>query len=539
MHLLIPWFTRLALDGLSTARDHGWDLLRFPLLIVLAASFQGVFRYFWRTNVFGFSRNIEWDVRNALFAHLQRLPLSYFQHTKTGDLMSRLTNDLASVREMLGIGAVAALDGAVLILAALPLMIGIDPWLTLWSLLSLPGITLLVLRFGDRIHQGYREVQQFLGRVSIFVQENLAGIRVVQAHAQEENQMRRFAVLSAEYMRKNLVTARLSGLLWPLMAVFSGLAAAIVLWLGGRRVLLGQLTIGQFVQFNGYLAMLTWPVMAVGYVVNLYQRGSSALTRLVEILETPVAAGHLTPEDGSPRRLQGEIEFRGLSYRYHPEGPWVLRDISLRIPAGTRLPSWARAPASTLVSLIRGSSRRPRSLFLVGRTSDDSAFRLKASIGLVSQDIFLFSRPSAASCSPSGCHRRDWRRRPDRGDPAQHPGVHRSVRHPPGRAGRSPLGGAEAADGAGPRPDQEPAHSDPGRCLLQRGRPDGGAHPARAEIVHGRPDDGPHLAPDLHGEGRGPDHIPEGWPDRGARDPPGAPGPRGHYHRLQRQWPAS
>jgi ATP-binding cassette, subfamily B, multidrug efflux pump len=395
MHLLIPWFTRLALDSLAATRDHAWDLLRYPALIVLAAVSQGVFRYFWRTNVFGFSRNIEWDVRNALFAHLQRLPLSYFQHTKTGDLMSRLTNDLASVREMLGIGAVAALDGAVLILAALPLMIGIDPWLTLWSLLSLPGITLLVLRFGDRIHQGYREVQQFLGRVSIFVQENLAGIRVVQAHAQEENQTRRFADLSAEYMRKNLVTARLSGLLWPLMAVFSGLAAAIVLWLGGRRVLLGQLTIGQFVQFNGYLAMLTWPVMAVGYVVNLYQRGSSALTRLVEILETPVAAGHLTPEDGSPRRLQGEIEFRGLSYRYHPEGPWVLRDISLRIPAGTRcaIVGEVGAGKSTLVNLIPRLFEAPEnSLFLDGqeiRTIPLS--RLKASIGLVSQDIFLFS----------------------------------------------------------------------------------------------------------------------------------------------------
>jgi ATP-binding cassette subfamily B protein len=395
VHLLIPWFTRLALDGLTVARDHGWSLLRYPALIVLAAVCQGVFRYFWRTNVFGFSRNIEWDLRNALFAHLQRLPLSYFQHTKTGDLMSRLTNDLASVREMLGIGAVAALDGALLILAALPLMIGIDPWLTLWSLLSLPGITLLVLGFGNRIHRGYREVQQFLGRVSIFVQENLAGIRVVQAHAQEANQLRRFTDLSAEYMRKNLVTARLSGLLWPLMAVFSGLAAAIVLWLGGRRVLTGQLTIGQFVQFNGYLAMLTWPVMAIGYVVNLYQRGTSALARLVEILETPVAPGYLTREDGRPRRLRGDIEFRGLSFRYGLEGPWVLRDVSLTIPAGSRcaIVGEVGAGKSTFVNLIPRLFEAPEgTLFLDGRDIRTIPLStLKASIGLVSQDIFLFS----------------------------------------------------------------------------------------------------------------------------------------------------
>ena len=395
VHLLIPWFTRLALDGLHTIADDGWGLLYYPALIAGAALAQGVFRYFWRTNVFGFSRNIEWDLRNALFAHLQRLPLSYFHHTKTGDLMSRLTNDLASVREMLGIGAVAALDGALLILAALPLMIGIDPWLSLWSLLTLPGITLLVLTFGNRIHRGYREVQQFLGRVSIFVQENLAGIRVVQAYAQEENQARRFSDLSAEYMRKNLVVARLSGVLWPLMAVFSGLASAIVLWLGGRRVLLGQLTIGQFVQFNGYLAMLTWPVMAIGYVVNLYQRGTSALTRLAEILESPVASGYLTPEDGPPRRLRGDIEFSRLSFRYTPDGPWVLRDLSLMIPAGTHCAILGEVGAgkSTLVHLVSRLFEAPEgSLLLDGRDIRTiSLATLKASIGLVSQDIFLFS----------------------------------------------------------------------------------------------------------------------------------------------------
>jgi ATP-binding cassette subfamily B protein len=395
MHLLIPWLTRLAIDNLSQAPERRWDLLVFPGLIGAAACAQGVFRYFWRTNVFGFSRHIEWDLRNQLFAHLQRLPLAYFQRTKTGELMSRLTNDLASVREMLGIGAVAALDGAVLILSALPLMIHIDPWLTLWSLLSLPGITALVLAFGNRIHLGYRDVQQFLGRVSIFVQESLAGIRVIQAHAQEETRQARFADLSAEYLRKNLVTARLSGVLWPLMAVFSGLAAAVVLWLGGRRILLGTLTVGQFVQFNGYLAMLTWPVMAIGYVVNVYQRGSAALQRLAEILETPPSTAHLTPEDGLPRRLRGDIEFRGLSFRYGPEAPWVLRDIRLGVPAGSCLAVVGDVGAgkSTLVHLIARLFEAPEgSLFLDGRDVRTVPLsRLRASIGLVSQDIFLFS----------------------------------------------------------------------------------------------------------------------------------------------------
>jgi ATP-binding cassette subfamily B protein len=395
MHLLIPWFTRLAIDNLSQETGRRSDLLLFPGLITLAAGAQAVFRYYWRTNVFGFSRHIEWDLRNQLFAHLQRLPLAYFQHTKTGELMSRLTNDLASVREMLGIGAVAALDGAVLILATLPLMISIDPWLTLWSLLALPGITALVLAFGNRMHRGYREVQEFLGKVSIFVQESLAGIRVIQAHAQEETRQIRFATLSAEYMRKNLATARLSGMLWPLIAVFSGLAAAVVLWLGGRRVLQGTLTIGQFVQFNGYLAMLTWPVMAIGYVVNLYQRGSAALARLAEILETPAAAAYRTPDDGSPRRLQGAIEFRNLSFRYGPETPWVLRDICLTVSAGSCLAVVGEVGAgkSTLVHLIARFFEAPEgTVFLDGKDICTVPLsRLRASIGLVSQDIFLFS----------------------------------------------------------------------------------------------------------------------------------------------------
>lgn len=395
MHLLLPWFARLALDNLEAAPAARQPLLLFPGLILLAACTQGVFRYYWRTRVFGFSRQIEWELRNRLFAHLQRLPLGYFHRTKTGELMSRLTNDLASVREMLGIGAVAALDGSLLILATLPLMLAIDPWLTLWSLLSLPAITLLVLGFGNRIHRGHREVQQFLGEVSTFVQETLAGIRVVQAYAQEPHRRERFGELSAEYMRRNLRVARVSGVLWPLMAVFSGLAAAVLLWLGGRRVLEGSLSIGQFVQFNGYLAMLTWPVMAIGYVTNLYHRGRSALGRLVEILEVPQAVGHAVRDGGRPKRLGGAIEIRGLSFRYAPETPWVLQDIHLTIPAGSRcaIVGEVGTGKSTLVHLVARLFEVPEgTLFLDGRDIRTIPLAtLRTSIGLVAQDIFLFS----------------------------------------------------------------------------------------------------------------------------------------------------
>ena len=395
VHLCIPWLTRLAIDNLGHAPEGRWPLLLFPGLILLAAILQGLFRYLWRTRVFGFSRQIEWELRNRLFAHLQRLPLGYFHHAKTGELMSRLTNDLASVREFLGIGAVAALDGALLILATVPLLVAIDPRLALCSLLVLPAVTLLVLGFGNRIHRGHREVQQHLGLVSTFVQETLAGIRVVQAYAQEPHRLERFAALSRAYRRKNLAIARLSGLLWPLLGVCSGAAAAVLLWMGGRRVLEGGLTLGQFVQFNGYLAMLTWPVMAVGYVANLYQRGMAALIRLVEILETPVAPAHAMTTAEPAGRLQGHVEFRGVSFRYAPDGPWVLRDIDLTIPAGSRcaIVGEVGAGKSTLVHLIGRLFEAPEGILLLdGR--DVRAIplaTLRRSIGLVAQDVFLFS----------------------------------------------------------------------------------------------------------------------------------------------------
>ena len=294
-----------------------------------AACFQGLFRYFWRTHVFGFSRHIEWDFRNAIFAHLQRLPLTYFQHTKTGDLMSRLTNDMIAFREMLGVGAMATIDAIIVISTSLILMVVIDPWLTLWSLLPLPGITALVLLFGNRIFDRYRDVQQHLSKLSTFVQENLAGIRVVQAYVQEENQQVGFRRLSQEYLVKNLDLVKLWGYVWPLMSVLSGLAATVVLWLGGRKIATGTMTLGELVGFYGYLAMLTWPMMAVGYVINLYQRGSAALARLLEILDTPVAAGYLEPATDQASQVLGEIEFRNLSFRYATDSPLVLQQIDL------------------------------------------------------------------------------------------------------------------------------------------------------------------------------------------------------------------
>lgn len=396
MGMAVPWLIKGGIDAVIQKGEMSRSLLTYPLLILAAATLQGGFRYFWRVHIFGFSRRVEWDLRGVVFSHLLKLPLPYFQHTKTGDLMSRLTNDMQAMRELLGFGAMAVIDGAVVISGSLIFMIAIDPWLAFWSLLCLPPISLSVRFFGNRIFDRARDVQQHLSALSIYVQEDLAGIRVVQAYAQEENRIRDFNRLSAEYRHKNLRLATLWGVLWPLMHVFTGIAAMIVLWLGGRKVLEGAMTLGEFAAFNGYLAMLSWPVMAVGYVVTQYQRGAAALSRIIEILDTPVAPGYRQGDQPSPApSIRGEIELRNLNFVYGGQPFPALKEISLAIPAGATcgIIGDTGAGKSTLAHLLlRLFEPPPGAIFIDGTDiTEIPPAALKEAIGFVSQDIFLFS----------------------------------------------------------------------------------------------------------------------------------------------------
>ena len=394
--ITLPWLIKGGIDTALSSADGNRSLWKYPALILGAAALQGFFRYFWRVNIHGFSRRCEADLRDRVFAHLQELPLSYFQYTKTGDLMSRLTNDVHAVRELMGFGSLAIVDALVVLVFSLALMIAIDPWLTLWSMMAMPLIPVVVRVFGRQIFRKSRETQAQLSVMSEYALENFSGIRVVQAYAQEENQIRGFARISSDYRGKNMWLATLWGIFWPLMQVMAGIAATIVLWLGGRQVLLGTMTLGEFVAFNGYLAMLTWPLMAIGYTANQYQRGTAALSRLGEILDTPVSPRYARTNGADPTEpIRGDIEFRRLRFTHGGQSVAALSDISLKIPAGTicGIVGETGSGKSTLVSLLLRLYEPDDGMISVdGADIKTLPLRqLQDAVGFVSQDIFLFS----------------------------------------------------------------------------------------------------------------------------------------------------
>ena len=370
------------------------SLIKYPALILLGAALQGLFRYCWRINIHGFSRRCEADLRDRVFSHLQKLPLSYFQYAKTGDLMSRLTNDIHAVRELMGFGSLAIVDATVVIVFSLTLMITIDPWLTLWSMLAMPLIPLVVRVFGRQIFRWSRETQVQLSDMSAYVLENLSGIRVVQAYAQEQNQIRGFDAVSSEYRRKSMWLATLWGVFWPLMQVMTGLAATVVLWLGGRQVLQGTMTLGEYVAFTGYLGMLTWPLMAIGYTANQYQRGTAALSRIAEVLDMPISPRYQPlPVSNRALPIRGDVEFRNLTFAYDGAHAPALKNINLQIPAGTvcGIVGETGSGKSTLVNLLlRLYEPDDQTIFVDGVDIKQMARRLEDAVGYVSQEIFLF-----------------------------------------------------------------------------------------------------------------------------------------------------
>ena len=388
-----PWVLQHAIDDL-TAGISSRKLLFYAVLIVGVAAVGGVFRFLMRRIIVGASRDIEYDIRNDFFAHLQRLPLAYYQARRTGDLMSRATNDLAAVRMMVGPAIMYAVSTGFLFLVAIALMLSLNPRLTLIALIPLPMVSVSVSYFGSAIHRRFERIQAQLSDMSAIAQEALAGVRVVRAYRQEQAELERFRIANQEYLDRNRGLIRLQGVFYPSMTFFLGLGALIVLWLGSREVIAGRLTIGEFVAFNTYLAMLSWPMIAFGWVTNLLQRGMASWKRMLEVLDHPVSIADApgAHANGWPR-LRGDIEFRNLTFAYGDRV--VLHDISLSIAAGqtVALVGPTGSGKSTLISLLpRLQDPPPGTVFIDGVDVRDIPLAvLRGAIGMVPQEPFLFS----------------------------------------------------------------------------------------------------------------------------------------------------
>ena len=366
----------------------------YALLLIMIALSKGVFQYLTRWIVIGISRDIEFDLRNDLFQHLETLSYPYYQRTRTGDIMARATNDLNAVRMLLGPAIMYSANTIVFTAAALAFMLRISPKLTLYTFAPLPIASIVVQYFGRQIHDRFERIQAMFSDISARAQENFSGARVVRAYVQEEAEIAAFEDANREYISRSLKLVRLMGMLWPTLETMVTLAIPLVLWLGGRLVIHGEITPGKFVAFLTYIIQLTWPVIALGWVINIFQRGTASMGRINEILiEQPEIHDELPVGARSPQTIRGEVEFRNLNFAYN--GTPVLHDINLRIPEGSSLAIVGPTGSgkTTLVDLIpRIYDAPPGTVLIDGRPIREYSLDvLRRNIGFVPQETFLFS----------------------------------------------------------------------------------------------------------------------------------------------------
>lgn len=386
-----PMIVRLAIDGTRRGVS-STTLLEYAGLFLGVNLVAAVLRFFWRTNIFGAARQLEYDMRNDLFAHLQRMHFAYFQHTRIGDLMARAVNDLNTVQRFAGPGIMHGFNTVIMFAIAIGFMLSVDLRLTLYMFLIFPLVSVTILILGPRIHRSYELVQEQFSLISAKAQENFSGIRVVKAFAQEPYEVEEFAQLNREYIRRNLAVIKSSGALWPLMTFFIGLATVVLLWQGGQAVITQRITLGEFVQFTGYLGLLSGPALGLGWIVSLMQRGLASMDRLDEVFAQKPKIRDL-PGASPIRTVRGEIEFRGVGVAYN--GTPVLRDINLRIPAGATVAIVGPTGAgkSSLVSLIPRLFDPTQGQVLIDGLDvrQHSLDVLRRHIGYVPQEPFMFS----------------------------------------------------------------------------------------------------------------------------------------------------
>ncbi|MEO5817455.1 MAG: ABC transporter ATP-binding protein [Gemmatimonadaceae bacterium] len=402
---VVPWLLRAGIDSLHA----GAPMQRVWFIgagIVGVALVGGALRYWMREILNGLSRWIEYDLRQALFAHLTTLDPGYFGRTRTGDLMARLTNDLSAVRMAAGPAIMYLTNTIFGATFALIFMLRIDVKLTALALVPMIMLPIIMIRMGGAIHRRFEAVQEHFSRLTTQAQENFAGVRVVRAYRQEDAEIARFLALNETYVVKNIALAKLYGMMNPMFGMLAGLSVAIVLGFGGALAVRGTITVGAFVAFGFYLTSLTWPMIALGWVINLFQRGAASMGRLLEVLDaTPAITSPPSPKPLPPAQGGRSITFRDVGFHFPSEQGaeprWVLRNVSFTIPAGGTLAIVGATASgkSTLIDLIPRLSDPQEGEILIDDISlrELSLSELRGEIGYVPQESFLFSDTIASN----------------------------------------------------------------------------------------------------------------------------------------------
>jgi len=390
---VVPWFIKLAIDALGKPEPSLSEVTTLVLIMLGVAFLGSAARYGMRELMNGISRRIEVDIREDFFAHLLKLDAGFYLETRTGDLMSRSTNDILAVRQAAGPGLMYVVNAIVGFVVSISFMVVISPRLTLFAIIPLVTLPPVVLAFGRMIHTRFEQIQEQYSTLSTMVQENLTGLRIVRAYVQERDQQARFDALADDYRERNMSLARASSAFHPSMGLLAGFGMIVVLWVGGREAIAGTITLGDYVAFFIYLTQMIWPLIALGWVTNLFQRGDASMGRLLKIMEREPKV--LPPADVRTLEIEGRIEFRNVHFRYPNTQRDVLRGIDFVAEPGTTtaIVGATGCGKTTLVEMIPRIHDPTEGMVLLDGVPlgelDPAA--LRASVGMVPQDSFLFS----------------------------------------------------------------------------------------------------------------------------------------------------